>query len=149
MREPITVIEDWSREICSGATLADLEPEAIAQARQKFTQKNAHLSADIAGWTDEVFLNKARLSIDGGITRAAIILLGRPESAHYLASAQTQIRWILKDKDNVELDYAHFGPPFLIGVEKAFARIRNLKYRYMRGNSIFPEEVDMYDPYVV
>jgi ATP-dependent DNA helicase RecG len=149
LREPITFIDDWSREICPGATLSDLEPEAIAQARRNFGHKHPHLAEDIDGWSDQVFLNKARMSISGGITRAAIILLGRPESTHYLASAQTQISWILKDKDNVELDYAHFGPPFLLGVEKVFARIRNLKYRYMRGDSIFPEEVDMYDPYVV
>lgn len=149
LQEPITVLDDWSRGLCPGASLADLDPEAIAQARRNFGRKNLHLEADLPGWSDKVFLNKARLCIDGGITRAAIILIGRPESAHYLASAQTQISWILKDKDNVELDYAHFGPPFLLGVDQVFARIRNLKYRYMRGDTIFPEEVDMYDPYVL
>ena len=149
LREPITVIEDWSREICEGATLEDLDPKAIAVARTNFKVKFPHLVDEVGEWSDKVFLNKARLSIDGKITRAAIILLGLSESVHYLASAQTQISWILKDKDNIELDYAHFGLPFLLNVEKVFARIRNLKYRYMRGDSIFPEEVDMYDPYML
>jgi ATP-dependent DNA helicase RecG len=149
LREPHTIFDDWSREVCQGATIADLEPKAIERARLNFLVKNPHLEEDLRDWSDEVFLNKARLTIDGGITRAAIILLGLPESVHYLASAQTQITWILKDKDNIELDYLHLGPPFLLNVSEIFSRIRNLKYRYMRGDSIFPEEVDMYDPYVL
>ncbi|MCB9304337.1 MAG: putative DNA binding domain-containing protein [Lewinellaceae bacterium] len=149
LQEPITVIEDWSREICEGATLKDLDSKAIELARANYKVKFPHLAQEVDEWSDKVFLDKARLSINGKITRAAIILLGLPESVHYLASAQTQISWILKDKENVELDYAHFEPPFLLNVEKVFAKIRNLKYRYMRGDSIFPEEVDMYDPYVL
>lgn len=149
LQEPISVLEDWSREICEGASLRDLDPNAIEVARANYKVKFPHLADEMSEWSDKVFLNKARLCIDGKITRAAIILLGLPESVHYLASAQTQISWILKDKDNIELDYAHFSPPFLLNVEKVFAKIRNLKYRYMRGDSIFPEEVDMYDPYVL
>lgn len=149
LREPMTVIEDWSREICVSATLSDLDSDAIEVARANYKVKFPHLVRAVDEWSDEAFLNKARLCIDGKITRAAVILLGLPESVHYLTSAQTQISWILKDKDNIELDYAHFGPPFLLNVEKVFTRIRNLKYRYMRGDTIFPEEVDMYDSYVL
>lgn len=29
------------------------------------------------------------------------------------------------------------------------AKIRNLKYRYIAGNTLFPEEVDQYDPYII
>lgn len=30
-----------------------------------------------------------------------------------------------------------------------FHKIRNLKYRYMKDGTIFPEEVDQYDPYII
>ncbi|GAB5554187.1 MAG: hypothetical protein Sapg2KO_37780 [Saprospiraceae bacterium] len=149
LQEPITVLEDWSREICEGATIRDLSPEAIQQARKNYATKFPHLVEDIENWNDEVFLNKAKICIDGKITKTAILLLGLPESVHYLHSAQTQISWVLKDRDNIELDYEHFPPPYLLQVEKVFQKVRNLRYRYMKGDSIFPEEVDMYDPYVM
>jgi ATP-dependent DNA helicase RecG len=30
-----------------------------------------------------------------------------------------------------------------------FGKVRNLKYRYMQGNTLFPKEVDQYDPYLI
>ncbi len=66
------------------------------------------------GWNDTTFLNKARLTIKGVVTNAAILLLGRAESATLLSPAVAKISWILKDAENRELDYEHFGPPFLL-----------------------------------
>jgi len=149
LQEPITLIEDWSREICEGATINDLSTAAILRARKNYATKFPHLASDLEDWDDITFLNKAKICIDGQITRTAILLLGLPESVHYLQSAQTQISWILKDRDNIELDYQHFPPPYLLQVEEVFQKVRNLRYRYMKGDSIFPEEVDMYDPYVM
>lgn len=34
-------------------------------------------------------------------------------------------------------------------VDKVFAKIRNLKCRYIKSDTLFPEEIDMYDPYVI
>ncbi|MFA7084251.1 MAG: ATP-binding protein, partial [Arcobacteraceae bacterium] len=33
--------------------------------------------------------------------------------------------------------------------EKVYEKIRNLKYRYMDGNSLFPQEVDSYHPFII
>ncbi|MBK7654366.1 MAG: hypothetical protein IPJ18_03795 [Betaproteobacteria bacterium] len=43
---------DWSAGVVPGATLADLDPAAIAKAREKFAAKHQqeHWAADIAGW---------------------------------------------------------------------------------------------------
>jgi len=34
-------------------------------------------------------------------------------------------------RNGAEADYEHFGPPFLLNIESVFARIRNLRYRYL------------------
>jgi len=83
------------------------------------------------------------------VTNTAIILLGKPESSALISSAVSQISWILKGKDGEEKDYEHFYCPFLLSVDGLFNKIRNLKYRYIKDGSLFPEEVDMYDPYVI
>lgn len=117
---------DWSAQIVPGASLHDLDPEAVAIARSRFREKNQNETweTEVSGWSDIVFLNKAKLTINGQITRTALILLGRPESAHLLSPAQAQMTWILKDSHGIEKDYQHFGPPFLLRTEVLFQRDR-------------------------
>ncbi|MBK5257136.1 MAG: hypothetical protein JJE39_13985 [Vicinamibacteria bacterium] len=96
-----------------------------------------------------MFLNKARLTVRGAVTNAAILLLGKPESATLLSPAVAKISWILKDADNRELDYEHFGPPFLLQVDRVLARIRNLIIRTLPRGTLFPLEITQYEPWVL
>jgi ATP-dependent DNA helicase RecG len=140
---------DWSAVTLPGASLGDLDFAAIAQAKERFMQKNPKLAATMQQWDISTFLNKAKLTINGNITRTAILLLGKPEAAHWLNPASATISWILKDRDGLERDYQHFGCPLLLSVNEVFHKIRNLKYRYMTDGSLFPDEVDQYDPYII
>jgi len=141
--------EDWSIGICEEATLNDLSDEAILKAKEAYVTKNPKHAEDVMAWDDKTFLNKAKITINGQITRAAIILLGKPESEHYLTPAVAKISWILKDRDNISKDYEHFSCPFILSVEELYGKIRNLKYRYLTDGTLFPEEVDSYDPYII
>jgi len=145
----VSIEEDWSIGICDGATIDDLSKEAILKARELYTQKNPHLKEDIPKWNDEKFLNKAKIIVNGKITRTAILLLGKSESEHYITPAVAQISWILKDRDNIAKDYEHFFCPFLLSADALYNKIRNLKYRYLMEGTLFPEEVDSYDPYII
>ena len=149
LAESLTVMDDWSMGICESATLNDLSSVALKKAREAYRRKNTHLAEDIRSWDDSTFLNKAKITIKGKITKTAILLLGKPESEHFLSPAVAKISWILKDKDNIEKDYEHITCPFLLSGDKVYGKIRNLKYRYMTDNSLFPEEVDSYDPYLI
>ena len=144
-----TILEDWSANICEEASIEDLSEEAIVKARELYTQKNSKLVDEIPTWNNKTFLNKAKLTIKGRVTNTAILLLGKSESEHFLSPAIAKISWILKDKDNVAQDYEHFYCPFVLSIDKVYEKIRNLKYRYMRGDTIFPEEVDSYDPFLI
>ncbi len=141
--------QDWSSVICPEATLTDLSDVAIVRAKAEFTTKNPKLKDEIADWDTVTFLNKAKLTINGQITRTAILLLGKAESAHYLSPASSTISWILKDRDGLEKDYEHFVCPLLLSADTVFNKIRNLKYRYMTEGSLFPEEVDQFDTYII
>lgn len=149
LSESLTVMDDWSMGVCEGATLDDLSDEAIVRAKEAYGKKNPHLQDDMLHWDDSTFLNKAKITIGGKITKSTILLLGKPESEHFLSPAVAKISWILKDRDNIEKDYEHFSCPFLLSADKVYGKIRNLKYRYMTENSLFPEEVDSYDPYLI
>lgn len=140
---------DWSAQVCEQASLDDLEPEAIAKARREFATKLPAQAAAAAAWDDSTFLNKAKLTIRGGVTHAALLLLGKPEASTLLAPAVARISWLLKNDRNEDLDYEHFGPPFLLNVDKVLARIRNLTVRELPGGTLFPVELTQYDPWVI
>jgi len=141
--------DDWSAGICEDATINDLDQVAINRARENYKRKYPGKSAEVDTWDNAAFLNKAKLTIQGKITRTAIILLGKDESEHFLSPAVARVSWILKDEHNVEKDYEHFGPPFLLSIDSLYAKIRNLKYRYLLDNTLFPTEVTKYEPYVI
>lgn len=147
IRAPLNV--DWSAQVCARATLAALDPAAIQFARHQFREKNPRLGGEMDTWDDITFLNKAKVCLEGGITHAAILLLGQPESASLLSPAVAQITWVLKDERSIEKDYAHFGPPFILAVEQVFGRIRNLTYRYLPNATLFPTEIKQYDEWVI
>jgi ATP-dependent DNA helicase RecG len=139
--------EDWSAVTIPDASIDDLDPKAIALAKVNYKDKFKELIAEIDTWDDITFLNKAKITIKGQITRTAIILLGRPESEHFINPAEAKIRWILKDNNSVEKDYTILSCPFIFAVDLIFAKVRNLTYRYIKDGTLFPEEVAMYEPY--
>ena len=141
---------DWSKKTVLEATLASLSPEALTFARQQFSEKHKDdsFADEIQNWDDWTFLHRARLAIDGNITNAGLLLLGNPESSHYLNPYPARITWNLIDQEGISLEYHHFEPPFLLAVDKLYAKIRNLTIRTMPDGTLFPIEIMQYDPWV-
>lgn len=139
---------DWSAEICPAATFSDLEPLALAQAKRNFQSKSATKSfaPEIPSWTDSVFLDRARFTIQGKITRAALLLLGRAESVHHLSPAVAQITWKLEGDLRA---YVHFCPPFLLTTTELYAQIRNTVQKIDVPGRLVPYEVPQYDKWVI
>lgn len=144
-----TITEDWSSKIIPDATIEDLDEEAISVARSNFKNKFPEKAAELDTWNDTTFLNKAKITIKGKITRTAIILLGKEESEHYINPAEAKIRWLLKDSNGNDKDYMIVGCPLLLAVDKVYSKIRNLKYRYIKEGTLFPDEVNQYEPYSI
>ncbi|MDP3434694.1 MAG: putative DNA binding domain-containing protein [Bacteroidota bacterium] len=138
---------DWSAAILSEATIDDLDPKAISYAKERFVVKFPELKEDVNIWDDLTFLNKAKITIKGQITRTAIILLGKSEAENYLIPSIAKMRWILKTVQNEEKDYDIFPPPFLMAIDKIYEKIRNLKYRYLPKGTLFPNELPRYEPF--
>lgn len=143
--------EDWSAKLITEASIEDLDldSDAIQFARHVYIQKNPKLVKEVPTWDDQTFLNKAKLTINGKITNTAIVLLGKSESEHYISPATSKITWILKDKDGIEKDYEHFTCPLILSIQEVYKKIRNIKYRYIAEGTLFPDEVQQYDPYTI
>ncbi|MDP1697904.1 MAG: putative DNA binding domain-containing protein [Xanthomonadaceae bacterium] len=143
-----TLAQDWTAQVVAGATLADLDAEALRKARESFAQKYANrISLDeVMGWPLTTFLDRARVTQDGQITRTALLLLGKAESAYRLSPHPAQLTWSLEGPERA---YEHFGPPFLLSTTRLYQRIRNIQLRILPQDELVPVEVPKYDQRIV
>ena len=150
LEEPIYTAKDWSAEIVSDATIDDLDEVAIAKARMMFKKVHSRIPAEeVNAWSIPTFLSKCGLTRDGGIIRAAIILLGKYESAFKLRPAVVQVTWTRRDAKQDVVDYEHFTVPFILTVDEILSKIENLTLREMPGGTLFPDTMKQYDDYTI
>ena len=137
-------LEDWSAKIIDNAGISDLDTEAIKVAREKFKEKSskAKYFNEIDSWDTQTFLDKAKVTINGKITNAAILLLGKEEASHYLLPSVAKITWKLETEEKA---YEHFSCPLLLNTTRVLQNIRNIKYKFFPDNELLATTVDKYD----
>ena len=141
---------DWSAELVPNATIDDLDEVAIAKARKMFKKVHSRIPAEeVNRWSTEEFLSKCELMVDGKLTRAAIILLGKMFSDSKLRPAVAEVTWTLRDERQDVVDYEHFSVPFILTVDEILAKIHNLTLREMPGGTLFPDTMKQYDDYTI
>ncbi|MGO9545725.1 MAG: RNA-binding domain-containing protein [Rhodomicrobium sp.] len=135
---------DWSAFVVERASVSDLDEAAVATAREKFKEKNARQpwKEEIDKWDVVTFLDKVKLTAHGKITRAALLLLGKPDAIHFLSPHPAQITWRL---DADEKAYEHFGPPFILTTTEVLKRVRNLSQKLFPHNQLLAVEIPKYD----
>ncbi len=138
---------DWSAAVVEGARFDHLDADALKLAREKFKEKQrgAPFAADIDGWDTRTSLDKAKITIEGRITRTALLLLGKPECVHLLRTP-AQITWKLVGEESA---YEHFSPPFLLSTTSVLHRIRNIAFKLFPQNQLLATEVSKYDTRVI
>ena len=140
---------DWSAETIIEATLDDLDPRALQKAREEYKSVHPRLAEEVDAWSDMELLGRAGVAVKGKLTRAAILLLGKPTAVHYIAPSVATVTWVLVDEHDEKRDYEHFTIPFLLTVDEALAKIRNLNQRILPGGTLFPDIVKQYDEYSI
>ena len=142
---------DWTAQLVPNATIDDLDELAVATARVMF--KKVHASnipgSEVDAWSVEDFLAHSMMMRDGQLTRAAILLLGKPLSIQKIYPAVAQITWTWQDEEDIVLDYEHFTIPFILTVDKVLSKIRNKTMRELPGGTLFPDTMKQYDEYTI
>lgn len=142
-------VYDWSAEIVPNATLNDLDTKALEKARNEYKSVHPRLAKEVETWDDMELLCHAGVAIKRKLTRAAILLLGKETSTHLISPAVATITWVLVDEHNEKIDYEHFSTPFILTVNEALSKIRNLNQRILPGGTLFPDIVKQYDDYSI
>ena len=133
---------DWSAQVIQDASMDDLDPRAIAKAREGYKQRYPRLAKECDGWDDKVFLDKAGLTIDGKVTRTTLLLVGKETAAHKLNHI-AQIVWKCFQDGQVFGDI--YTIPFVLTTTELLSRIRNYRFKIYPKDSLIPAEVWKYD----
>ena len=136
--------EDWSAAVVPDATLDDLDETAVAKAREKYFEKHQRepWAAQIPLWSPEKLLDRIGLTIHARVTRAGLLLLGRPERATALLSPHpVEMTWKVATERVAE----HFHPPFLLTTTALAQRIRNPNIKLFPANELLAVTLPRYD----
>lgn len=122
---------DFSAEVCIGAGLGDLEPRAVEEFRRRWYETS--LAPEILTRGTEQLLRDAELIVSGGVTYAALILLGSAAAlSRYLAPAEIVFEYRLTEapgpaNQREELRYA-----FMLAFDRVWelVNLRNDKQHY-------------------
>jgi len=143
-----TINTDWTAVTVPQATIGHLDLEALRIAQENFQIKHANRFSreEVSSWTNKVFLDRCKLTVDGQLTRAAILLLGKDESSYLLTPHPAEITWKLIGEEQA---YEHFHLPFLLSTTRLFQRIRNTQIRILPEKSLLAVEIAKYDQRIV
>ena len=143
-----TMSSDWTAQIIPEASITHLDETALGKARASFAHKyaNRFSSDEISQWAVPVFLDRAKLTQDGKITRSTLLLLGKPEPAYFLSPHPAQMTWKLEGPERA---YEHFAPPFFLTTTALYQKIRNIQLRILPDDALLAIEVAKYDQKVV
>lgn len=137
---------DWTSEIVPDATLKDLDPEAIKEARKGYKERYPKQAKACDKWDDATFLDHAKLTSGGKITRGTLLLVGKEESTHYLDHI-SQLVWKLHTRTETAGEI--FTIPYVLSTSKLLKKIRNYRFKIYRDDSLIPAEVWKYDEEMV
>ena len=141
---------DWSGRYVFDAAIGDLDPEAVAFARERFEAQYGVSQPAVKDLSQTEALEKMGLVVHGRITNAALVLLGKPEASALLGGSAPRITWTLYNSAEEVEAYEHFDPPFILQVDRVLGKIRNERYRYFDSETtLFPTLANKYDPEVI
>lgn len=137
------LVRDWTAEVVPGASYDDLDEMAIQVAREGFIEKHARRfrAEEVNSWDVKTFLDRARLTRDGLITRTTLLLVGKELSAHRLSPHPAQMIWKLEGEERAN---EIFYPPFLLSTSALYSRVRNVQVRIQPEGWLIPKEVPKY-----
>ncbi len=135
---------DFSAEVCPQATLADLSPAAIATFRARWAQKTRDERK--AGWDDAETLTNAELLVDGGVTYAALILLGtRPALGRHLAQAELVFEYRSSEASGPAAQREEFREGFFAWQDALWTLINLRNERAPYRDGLFVMDVPTFD----
>jgi len=129
------IVPDFSAQLCPGADVSCLAPEAVQSFRELWVQKSGN--ERLNQLSDAQLLTDAELLVDGQLTYAALILFGTHQALgrHQLAQAEVVLEYRANDNAIPYDDRESHREGFLLFQDRLWQKInsRNLVNQYLEG----------------
>jgi ATP-dependent DNA helicase RecG len=141
---------DFSAKICEGLSLDDLDTEAVSRMKNMYADKQQNDA--FRQISNEQMLSDFKLSVNGQLTCAALILLGKAEKIDRYLS-QSRIVWEFRNtEEQIHYDRREVVvAPFILGIDKAWELVDqptlNLNHPVQAGPYVY--NVYDFNKYVV
>lgn len=146
-----SVAQDWSAVLATD-DWSLLDSAAVQLAQELYKRRHAThpqvLSAlhhrSVRDW-----LHGLRLAVNGKLTRAALVLLGKPEASAYLDGPTPRLTWALTDhKDEIQT-YQHFDLPLVVAIDQLVSKLRIIEVNLLPPRQTAPLNLPNYDDWVI
>lgn len=135
---------DFTAEIVPGAGLGDLEPVAVSEFRKRWLRKSGN--PRLATMSDEQILQDSSLIDGGGITYAALILLGRTVAiTRHLAQAEVIFEYRSAEAAGPAADREEYREPFLLFHDRLWTKINLRNDRQSYQDDFFRYDIPTFD----
>lgn len=146
-----SAVQDWSAVLATD-DWSLLDPTAIEFAQALYKRRHAthpqRLSAlqhkSVSDW-----LHDLRLAERGMLTRAALVLLGKPEAANCLDGPTPRLTWVLTDHLNTIQTHRHFELPLILAMDQLVTRLRIIEVNLLPPRQTAPLNLPNYDNWVI
>lgn len=144
-------MHDWSAVLATD-DWSLLDPAAIELAQALYKRRHAtHPQVLTALQHKSVrdWLHDLRLAVNGQLTRAALVLLGKPESATCLGGPTPRLTWVLTDHTGTIQTHQHFDLPLVMAIDQLVAKLRIIEVSLLPPRQTAPLNLPNYDDWVI
>jgi ATP-dependent DNA helicase RecG len=135
---------DFTAELVPGADYGDLQTEAVFEFCKRWHRRNPSLKIDTM--PPEQALANAELTVDGSITYAALILLGRPSAiTRHLAQAELVFEYRSSEASGPAADREEYREPFLLYHDRLWNKINLRNDRQSYQDDFFRYDIPTFD----
>ena len=146
-----SAVQDWSAVLATD-DWSLLDPAAIEFAQALYKRRHAthpHRLSDFQHKSVQDWLHNLRLAERGMLTRAALVLLGKPEAANCLGGPAPRLTWVLTDHLGSIQTHRHFELPLIMAIDQLVARLRIIEVSLLPPRQTAPLNLPNYDNWVI
>ncbi|NDP39323.1 MAG: transcriptional regulator [Rhodoferax sp.] len=146
-----SVTQDWSAVLATD-DWSLLDPAALQLAQAFYKRRHATHSQVLSTLQNRSvsdWLHGLRLAVNGRLTRAALVLLGKPEAATCLGGPTPRLTWVLTDHTGTIQTHQHFDLPLIMAMDQLVAKLRIIEVSLLPPRQTAPLNLPNYDDWVI
>lgn len=144
-------LQDWSAVLATD-DWSLLDPLAVEHSQVLYKRRHAthtQVLSTLQHQSVSDWLHGLRLAKDGKLTRAALVLMGKPTAATALGGPTPRLTWVLTDHTGTIQTHQHFDLPLVMAIDQLVAKLRIIEVSLLPPRQTAPLNLPNYDDWVI